>query len=40
MTATSLITFVFAMAIRNHVPKAIGAAAPLRTKAALKPARG
>jgi AAHS family 4-hydroxybenzoate transporter-like MFS transporter len=40
MTATSLITFAFAMAIRNHVPKAIGAAAPMRAKAELKPARG
>jgi len=41
MTATSLITFVFVMSIRNHVPKAIGEPAPDRPRrTVLKPARG
>jgi MFS transporter, AAHS family, 4-hydroxybenzoate transporter len=35
MTATSLITFAFAMAIRNHLPKAMGGAAPLRREGEL-----
>jgi AAHS family 4-hydroxybenzoate transporter-like MFS transporter len=38
MTATSLITFAFTMAIHNHVPKAMGGSAPIRSKSELKAA--
>jgi AAHS family 4-hydroxybenzoate transporter-like MFS transporter len=39
MTVTSLLTFVFAMLIRNHVPEAAGASAIRRSSAELKPIR-
>ena len=40
MTVTSLLTFAFAMLIRNHVPAAAGAAPIQHTARELKPVRG
>lgn len=40
MTATSLLTFVFAMLIRHHLPQAAGDAAPRPVESPLKTASG
>jgi AAHS family 4-hydroxybenzoate transporter-like MFS transporter len=40
MTATSLLTFAFAMLIRNHLPPAVGTASARHTATELKPVRG
>jgi AAHS family 4-hydroxybenzoate transporter-like MFS transporter len=40
MTATSLLTFAFAMLIRNHLPEAAGDAAPRGIETQLKAIRG
>jgi AAHS family 4-hydroxybenzoate transporter-like MFS transporter len=40
MTATSLLTFAFAMLIRNHLPQAAGNTSLQHTRTELKPVRG